>query len=79
MAQYDNPFILETDQMQIWTDATGNFRVEARFVSFDQQTVRLQRPSGRYVRVDYNRLSMADRERVRDLMVVVAMKTSAAN
>jgi len=76
VAQYDNPFILETDQLQIWTDSTGNFRVEARFVSFNQHTVRLQRPGGQYLRVEYDRLSMADRERARDLSLAVAMKTS---
>ncbi|HLA84842.1 MAG TPA: SHD1 domain-containing protein [Thermoguttaceae bacterium] len=75
-AEYDNPFVLETDQLQIWTDASGNFRVEARFVSFDQKTVRLQRPSGAFLRVAYDRLSVADRERVQDLSLAVAMKTS---
>ena len=75
-ASFDNPFILETDQLQIWTDSTGNFRVEARFISFDEKTVRLQRPSGQYIRVAFNRLSNADKSRVRDLSLALAMKTS---
>jgi len=76
VAEGDGASVLETDEMQIWTDSTGNFRIEARFVSFDGRTVRLQRPSGRYVRIDFDRLSVADRQRVRDLSLVLAMKTA---
>jgi pyruvate/2-oxoglutarate dehydrogenase complex dihydrolipoamide acyltransferase (E2) component len=71
-----DPFLVETDQLQIWTDATGNYRVEARFISFDERTVRLQRANGQYLRVEYDRLSNADRQRVQDLSLVLAMKTS---
>ncbi|HBO43844.1 MAG TPA: hypothetical protein DD670_07930 [Planctomycetaceae bacterium] len=76
VARLDNPFILETDQLQIWTDASGSYRVEARFVSFDDSTVRLQRANGQFVRIAYDRLSTADRERVHDLSYAVAMKMS---
>jgi len=76
IAQLDNPFILEADQLQIWTDASGSYRVEARFISFDDNAVRLQRADGQFVRIAYDRLSTADRERVHDLSYAVAMKMS---
>jgi hypothetical protein len=76
VASYDNPFVIETDQLQIWTDSTGNYRVEARFVGFDEKTVRLRKASGQYVRVAFERLSVADRQRVRDLSQALAMKMS---
>jgi len=76
VARYDNPFIIETDQLQIWTDSTGDHRVEARFVSFDGKTVRLKKANGQYMRVGYERLSVADRQRVRDLSHALAMKMS---
>jgi hypothetical protein len=50
--------------LRIWTDSSGNYQVEARFVSFQDGTVRLQRANGRFVRIDYWLLSSADQSLV---------------
>jgi hypothetical protein len=49
-------------KMRLWTDDTGAYQVEAKFVSFQDGTVRLQKANGRYVRVDINRLSADDQQ-----------------
>ena len=46
--------------MRTWTDASGKYRIEARFVSFQDGTVRLQKANGRYVRIAYDLLCSGD-------------------
>jgi hypothetical protein len=43
-----------------WVDASGQHKIEARLVSFHDGTVRLQKANGRFVRIAYERLGMAD-------------------
>jgi hypothetical protein len=52
-----------------WTDATGNFRIEAKFVELANNVVKLQRKDGKFVSVPLNKLSKAAQERVRQLLV----------
>jgi len=62
----DDPFGRNDGKtLRMWTDASGKYRIEARFVSFTDGTVRLQKANGRYVRVQYDLLSTADRGYVR--------------
>ena len=59
----DNPFGSNNPGgLRLWTDATGQYRVQARFVSLQDGVARLQKADGRYVRVVVARLSAADRQ-----------------
>ena len=60
----DDPFGTSNDvkTMRQWTDASGKFHIEARFVSFQDGTVRLQKADGRYFRVKYDRLCAGDQD-----------------
>jgi hypothetical protein len=62
----DDPFGTRNDvkTLRLWTDASGTHRIEARFVSFTDGTVRLQKADGRYVRIEYGLLSAADQDYV---------------
>ena len=51
----------------MWTDASGKYQIEARFVSFQDGTVRLQKANGRYVRIGYDLLCWADQDLVHNL------------
>ena len=71
----DDPFSTNTSGLKTWTDATGRYRIEARFVGVvEGDVVRLQRADGRYVRVEMDRLSAADQQWVRDADGTLAMK-----
>jgi hypothetical protein len=62
-AKVDDPFGQNrTDSLRLWTDASGQHQVEARFVSLQDGTVRLQRENGRYVRIVLDNLSVADQQ-----------------
>jgi hypothetical protein len=52
--------------LRMWTDASGQYQVEARFVSFQDGTVRLQKANGGYVRIAYDLLCEVDRNFVLD-------------
>lgn len=60
----DDPFGTRNDveTLRQWTDASGKYHIEARFVSFQDGTVRLQKANGRYFRIKYDRLCAADRD-----------------
>jgi hypothetical protein len=62
----DDPFGTRNDvkSLRMWSDASGKYRIEARFVSCQDDTVRLQKTDGRYYRVKYDRLSTADQDYV---------------
>lgn len=45
-----------------WTDSTGKFSVEARFVRFDAGTVNLQTKSGKIITLDIKRLCRSDQD-----------------
>jgi hypothetical protein len=63
--QKDNPFDSGSNDiktLRMWTDASGKYQVEARFVSFQDGTVRLQKANGRYARIVYDLLCSADQK-----------------
>ncbi len=62
----ESPFDTRDDAktLRMWTDASGKYRIEARLVGFADGTVRLQKTNGRYVRIQYDLLSAADRDYV---------------
>ena len=60
--------------MRTWSDVTGRYQVEARFVSrLADGTIRLQRADGRYVRVAFDRLCVVDQQFVRQQVKFLAM------
>ncbi len=57
----DNPFGSNNgNTLRMWTDASGKYQIEARFVSFQDGTVRLQKANGRYIRIVYDLLCAVD-------------------
>jgi hypothetical protein len=63
----DDPFGVagkDVNTMRTWTDASGKYQIEARFVSFEDGTVRMQKANGRYVRIAYDLLGSADQSYV---------------
>jgi hypothetical protein len=60
----DDPFGTRNDvkTLRQWSDASGKYHIEARFVSFQDGTVRLQKADGRYYRVKYDRLCAGDKD-----------------
>ncbi len=48
--------------LRTWTDATGKFTVEAKFVGLDGDALTLERKDGKQVTLPLSRLSPADRE-----------------
>jgi hypothetical protein len=69
----DDPFSLSNrGGSRLWTDVSGQYHVEARLVSFDGQTVRLQRADGRYVRIAVGQLCTLDAQFVRQQTMAVA-------
>jgi hypothetical protein len=49
------------DGMRVWTDISGTYTCEAKYVGYSDGEVRLQKTNGRYVRVAIDKLSVADR------------------
>jgi len=63
-----DPFSSNDGGLRIWTDATGKYRVEARFVRvLNDDSIRLQKADGCYVRVALSRLSDVDQKFIRSL------------
>jgi hypothetical protein len=50
------------DAVRQWTDISGQYTLEARFVSLSDGTVRLQKANGRFVRIALDQLSPADQQ-----------------
>jgi hypothetical protein len=72
---FDDPFSTDTNALKTWVDASGRYRIEARFVGVvEGGVVRLQRADGRFVRVAIDRLSATDQQWVRDAGHALAMK-----
>ena len=65
---WQDPFYTGPFGVRIWTDITGDHRVEARFVELlPDKIVRLQRPDGRFLRINLDELSSADRQLVQQI------------
>ena len=65
----DNPFATDEEKManapdtiREWSNQSGSFKVEASFVSLENETVVLKRKDGKQVKVPLSRLSAEDRE-----------------
>ena len=57
----DDPFAAnENNSLRQWTDASGKYQIEARFVNSADGFVRLQRADGRFVRIELTKLCAAD-------------------
>lgn len=52
----------EPDQLRTWTDATGKFRTDARFIDLKDGKVRLQKADGGTISIPIERLSEQDQE-----------------
>ena len=66
-APKDDPFgngSNDAKALRMWTDTSGQYQVEARFVSFQNGAVRLQKANGRYVRIAYDLLCSVDQDYV---------------
>ena len=66
------PMVSNARQMRTWSDDSGTFQVEAKFVRLDGSNVVLTRKDGKELVVPVSRLSKADRD------VVEALKNSPA-
>src|SRR5262245_33268662 len=48
-------------EVRTWTDSTGQFTIEARFVALQAGKVRLAKPDGSQIEIELSKLSAADR------------------
>ena len=51
----------EKTSLRIWTDSTGKYSLEAKFISFQNGIVRLQKTDGKYCRIEMQLLSSDDK------------------
>ena len=59
------------NEMRVWIDNTGKYRVNAQLVSVGNSSVRLLKDNGKYTTVSFGRLSLADLAFVRSLSTPV--------
>jgi uncharacterized cupin superfamily protein len=62
----------QADEMRTWTDNTGKYTVRARLVQVLDGKVRLQKESGRFTTVSFERLSKADLALVQNRVPTIA-------
>jgi len=55
---------VSAEPVRTWTDASGRFKIEAKYVSFRDGTVKLQRTNGQTIEVPLDRLCEDDRRYV---------------
>jgi WD40 repeat protein len=60
-------FIAYADDLRTWTDKTGKFKVEAKFVGIENGKAILEKPDGTQVRIDLDKLSLGDRRHAEQL------------
>lgn len=53
-------FACADEEMRTWTDSTGKFKIEARFVSLEKQIVTLEKADGTRVQIDLLKLTQDD-------------------
>ena len=63
--RYVNPS-REKPVVRVWIDVTGNYKVQATYVDFEDGKVTLRRSDGKEVEVDIEKLSANDRQVVRE-------------
>jgi hypothetical protein len=70
----DDPFSMNDDGYRTWSDDSGRYQIVARYVTtLEDGVIRLQKPNGRYVRVDFRRLSLIDQGYVSSQTEALAM------
>jgi hypothetical protein len=57
-----SPTAPATAQFRTWSDATGKFKVEAKFLSADSSGVQIERKDGKKLTIPLERLSAADQQ-----------------
>lgn len=57
----------DESEFRTWVDSTGKHKVEAKFLSFEDGQVRLERRDGNAVSMPIKRLSLADQKVVRKM------------
>lgn len=62
-----------------WTDNTGNYKTEAKFLTFKHNHVYLEKQDGTIVKVHPSRMSIEDMERIREELKAEAMERRAEN
>jgi hypothetical protein len=68
------PLVSNRNDLRTWVDATGQYEVTAQFVAIlENDTVRLLRADGRYVRVAFDKLSSNDQRYLRQRFPTLAM------
>jgi hypothetical protein len=68
------PLVSNRNDLRTWVDDTGRHQVTARFVAIlGNNTVRLLRADGRYVRVPLDRLSGIDQRYLHERLPRLAM------
>jgi hypothetical protein len=60
-------FAQQSDQLRIWTDDSGAFKVEAVYLNSAEGTVNLKRSDGVLIEVPLSRLSMKDQQYVKSI------------
>lgn len=58
---------LFAEEIRTWTDQTGRFKIEAKFVDQNEGKIKLQRSDGRIFEIDLLKLSKADQNYVKEL------------
>lgn len=58
---------VDAQESRTWTDSTGAFKIEAKFVAINGAKVRLMRGDGRTFEIELEKLSQSDREYVKSL------------
>jgi hypothetical protein len=69
----------EAAPLRTWSDSTGQFKIDAEFVSSDGTTVKLRRADGTTLDVPLAKLSAADQTHVREQMKPAAPATTTAS
>src|SRR5215468_10467519 len=59
--------VLAGDEPRTWTDTTGNFKLEARFVAQDKGKVTLEGKDGKCFEIEIAKLSAADQKHLAEL------------
>ena len=67
------------EDLRTWTDSTGQFDLQAKFVSIEDGMVNLVRENGAKMKIALDKLSRADQEYVAGLISAVGGSTAAAS
>ena len=60
----------QVDDLRTWTDNTGQFQTEARFLGYSNGTVELELADGKVIRIPLGRLSSEDLRWLEDMLLI---------